>query len=361
MQQQPEEKKEMKGFAGLNSLVSDLSDFVLTSDSMISSKPTEELKSQSAANEFQQNSSQASTRTQSENKPVSRLSGSSGGKYFIGFAVAFFLFWLTENWDKKISPLITPSTTTSTQSSSLPSIASTSTALPKKPVSTMPALSHHAQEDTPPVAPDEWEIVGDYEVLPREQVEITPMGQERVLDLDKTVDEIFYKRHPELSGRKLTKHETGLIQEWLQLHHSLEAELYGLDNGVLNKTPDVPLVTGYIKGEPFLHSSGLSSFTVDNTGTDSDAKVKLFRTNSKIASRTFWLKAGERFTANKLDVGTYIMQYKDSRTGKIYEAERFTLSETPINNGIQYSQVTVTLYKVLDGNLEMREVSPENF
>lgn len=42
---------------------------------------------------------------------------------------------------------------------------------------------------------------------------------------------------------------------------------------------------------------------------------------------------------------TYVMRYKVMDSGEIFEADPFTLKEIPTYDGIQFSNIRVTLYK----------------
>lgn len=120
--------------------------------------------------------------------------------------------------------------------------------------------------------------------------------------------------------------------------------------------------TGYVKGEPIRHAGGLSTFEVDNTGTNRDAVVRIYLNGNKPASRTILVKAGERFIAKNIAPGNYKMRYRFSDTKKVFEAKTlFTVSQEKTETGTRYSQITVTLYKTKDGNMQTEEVSEDDF
>lgn len=119
---------------------------------------------------------------------------------------------------------------------------------------------------------------------------------------------------------------------------------------------------GYLKGTKRLFNNGLSSFTVDNTQGASDAEVRLY--TSGVAARSFFVREGTKFTAEKLSPANYTMRYKVVTSGKsrVYMArEVFNVSETETETGTKFSRVTVTLYQVRDGNLKTDEVPEEQF
>jgi lipoprotein-anchoring transpeptidase ErfK/SrfK len=120
--------------------------------------------------------------------------------------------------------------------------------------------------------------------------------------------------------------------------------------------------TGYVKGEPFRHAEGLSTFEVDNTGTNRDAVVRIYLNGNKPASRTILVKAGEKFTAKNIAPGNYKMRYRFSDSKKVFEAKTlFSVSEEKTQTGTRYSQITVTLYKTKDGNMQTEEVTENDF
>jgi TPR repeat protein len=124
----------------------------------------------------------------------------------------------------------------------------------------------------------------------------------------------------------------------------------------------VQRLTGYLGEEQQIFEVGRSTFTVDNSDGAASAEVRLYRGNKRI--RSFFVQVGSTFTADKLPPGIYRFRYKINMNGKmtVFEAkEDFVLAETPVENGIRSSKMSVTLFKVPNGNLRMAEVSPDNF
>lgn len=121
-------------------------------------------------------------------------------------------------------------------------------------------------------------------------------------------------------------------------------------------------VTGYIDSERQSVQAGLSSFTVDNTSGAGDAIVRIYVDGKKPAARSFFVKHGETFTAEKLKSGNYAMRYRYMGSEDTYEANKmFRLSEVKEADGVKFSKVRVTLYKVRDGNLTTKKVDPSTF
>lgn len=126
------------------------------------------------------------------------------------------------------------------------------------------------------------------------------------------------------------------------------------------------LNNGYLKGERQSFSNGLSTFKIDNTDGSHDAEVRLYIGGKQI--RSMFVRVGTAFTAEKLASGTYKMRYKMNINGqdRAFQAkDDFVLSqtETETDNGIstRFSRMTVTLYKVKDGNMQTEEIPVASF
>lgn len=124
-----------------------------------------------------------------------------------------------------------------------------------------------------------------------------------------------------------------------------------------------PSNAAYIKGYKKLHTDGLSSVTIDNTQNDSDVFVKLVSISGNNASsvRHFFIPATDRFTVNKVRSGNYDIRYRDLDSGTLAKSETFMLQQKSTPDGIQYSNITMTLYKVRDGNMRTYTISEAEF
>lgn len=126
--------------------------------------------------------------------------------------------------------------------------------------------------------------------------------------------------------------------------------------------PEQQAKTGYLAGTKNAAAGGLSTFTVDNASGERDAIVRLYLEGKKPAARNFYVKFGEKFTAKSLAPGTYAMRYRFVGSDDTFEADKpFLLSETTTESGRRFSNVTVTLYKVRDGNMKTKKVPSEDF
>lgn len=124
-----------------------------------------------------------------------------------------------------------------------------------------------------------------------------------------------------------------------------------------------PSVAGYVPGYPIYNASGLSTVTVDNGRNDSDVFVKLIHLAGGQAYivRQFYIPAFGAFTLRTVTAGLYDIRYRDLNSGLLSRSEAFTLQETPSYDGVRFSNLTVTLYKVPNGNMQTYRISEEEF
>lgn len=66
-------------------------------------------------------------------------------------------------------------------------------------------------------------------------------------------------------------------------------------------------------------------------------------------------------TKDRVTAGSYDMRYRDLNTGHLSHAEPFTLEEIPRYNGTQYSDLTMTLNKVRNGNMHTYDLGGGEF
>jgi hypothetical protein len=124
-----------------------------------------------------------------------------------------------------------------------------------------------------------------------------------------------------------------------------------------------PVAAGYVEGYQRLHADGLSTVTVDNSRNDSDVFVKLVSLDDAEAYpvRQFYIPAFGRFALGKLTAGRDDIRYRDLGTGGLSRSEAFGLKETSTADGTQFSNITMTLYKVQNGNMETYGLSEAEF
>ncbi|GAB2940321.1 J domain-containing protein [Aquaspirillum soli] len=124
-----------------------------------------------------------------------------------------------------------------------------------------------------------------------------------------------------------------------------------------------PTTANYIVGYPRLNNDGYSRLTVDNSNNESDVFVKLVSLDGVHARpvRHFYIPAFSRFTAKNVTAGRYDIRYRDLSSGELSRSELFSLQETRTFDGIQYSDFTMTLYKVYNGNMTTYSLSESDF
>lgn len=124
-----------------------------------------------------------------------------------------------------------------------------------------------------------------------------------------------------------------------------------------------PASAGYVAGFKRLHANGLSTVTIDNGRNDSDVYVKLVSVDGPKAApvRWFYIPAFARFTLKTITAGSYNVRYRDLSSGGLFRSEVFKLKEMPIHGGRQFTNITMTLYKVLNGNMQTYTISEKEF
>ena len=124
-----------------------------------------------------------------------------------------------------------------------------------------------------------------------------------------------------------------------------------------------PTKANYVQGYPKLNTKGRSSVTIDNHQNDSDVFVKLVYLDSAEAHpvRQFYIPAYGEFTLENINAGQYDVRYRDLNTGGLSRSESFELTEIALENGVQFSRYTMTLYKVRNGNMQTYGLSEEEF
>jgi hypothetical protein len=130
------------------------------------------------------------------------------------------------------------------------------------------------------------------------------------------------------------------------------------DNGV-----PFPSASSYIDGYPIQATDGYSNVIVDNSQNDSDVFVKLFTldTNPPAPVRVFFVRAGEKFTIENIKAGNYDVRYRDLDSGALARTDPFDLREVETLDGIEFSEITLTLYKVYGGNMQTHSISENEF
>jgi hypothetical protein len=118
-----------------------------------------------------------------------------------------------------------------------------------------------------------------------------------------------------------------------------------------------------VGGFPRLNTGGLSTVTVDNTQNDSEAFVKLVSLDGSLAHpvRVFYIPRHGTFTVYSVTPGTYDIRYRDLQSGALSRSESFTVEEFETATGTRYSELTMTLYKVRNGNMQSYGLAEDEF
>lgn len=124
-----------------------------------------------------------------------------------------------------------------------------------------------------------------------------------------------------------------------------------------------PSSASYVENYPQLNTDGLSSVTVDNSKNTSDVFVKLVSLAGEKPNpvRVFYIPASEKFKTEKIDAGRYDIRYMDLTNGGLVRSESFDLKEVKTDDGIEFSNIEITLYKVQNGNMETYDLQESEF
>ncbi|MDH1700617.1 J domain-containing protein [Comamonas terrigena] len=124
-----------------------------------------------------------------------------------------------------------------------------------------------------------------------------------------------------------------------------------------------PIHASYIKGYPQTHKSGYSKITIDNSQNDSDIFGKLVSLDGQNALpvQTFYIPARGRFTLDDITAGSYDIRYRNLHSGHLSRSELFTVEEHRIGDSVRFSNMTMTLYKVRNGNMQTYGLPEDEF
>jgi curved DNA-binding protein CbpA len=120
-----------------------------------------------------------------------------------------------------------------------------------------------------------------------------------------------------------------------------------------------PVNAGYLLGVERLMEDGHSTVTVDNSRNDSDVYAKLVTLAGDTAYPVceFFVPIGNKFTLGKVSPGLYDVRYRQLSTGLHFRTQSFNVTET----GTEYSAITMTLYKVRNGNMQTFPLRESDF
>lgn len=124
-----------------------------------------------------------------------------------------------------------------------------------------------------------------------------------------------------------------------------------------------PNKSGYIKGYKRLFMDGLCTVTVDNSKNDSDVFVKLVSLNAQepLTIRRIFIASRDKFTMKNVPAGYYDVRHKDLESGAVSQSESFQTKEIYSDDGVRFSNISMTLYKVVHGNMQSTDISEAEF
>ena len=121
--------------------------------------------------------------------------------------------------------------------------------------------------------------------------------------------------------------------------------------------------SGYLPGYPILNGNGLSTLTVDNSGSASDVLLKLVAVNGNapLPVRTSFVRGGSSFTMENISPGAYDLRYQSLDSGEIFRSERFDLTEFREAAGTSANRNVFKLYAVPGGTSRSVTISEREF
>lgn len=121
--------------------------------------------------------------------------------------------------------------------------------------------------------------------------------------------------------------------------------------------------TGYDPEQTRQNATGLCSVTVDNTQNNMPVYVRIWDMVRHTPVRAFYIRQGEEFTAENVTPGLYevryIELYENDAPAQGAKSEQFHLEQRQTYGGTQYSEISLTLYKVRNGNMQTTSIAAD--
>ena len=126
--------------------------------------------------------------------------------------------------------------------------------------------------------------------------------------------------------------------------------------------PKKNVITGYDNSETQESFDGMCVLTIDNTKNDYPVYVRIWDLNVNLPVRAFFVNKREKFTAEQLNPGRYEVRYRtlyedDYIPKGGFKSEPFDMEQIENDDGIMYSDIKLTLYKVTNGNTKITTIS----
>ena len=91
------------------------------------------------------------------------------------------------------------------------------------------------------------------------------------------------------------------------------------------------------------------------------AKLVYLDGPARLVARVFLVPGRERFILSELTAGSYDLRYRDLTSGALSRSERLSFEETVSDDGIRFTEMRVTLYKVRGGNMKTFALGEDDF
>ena len=124
-----------------------------------------------------------------------------------------------------------------------------------------------------------------------------------------------------------------------------------------------PASAGYVAGYPRLNNNGASILTVDNSRNTEAVFGKLYYLDGseREAVRHFYIPGGGGLNLRDISPGNYDIRYKELENGSISKSETILMEEYEDYDSVRFSEITMTLYKVSNGNMQTYSIPESEF
>lgn len=124
-----------------------------------------------------------------------------------------------------------------------------------------------------------------------------------------------------------------------------------------------PTGADYLAGAPQVNNDGLSTVTVDNSQTSSDFHVKMVFLDAPqtYPAREFYIPARTTFTMEQVRAGQYDLRYRNLETGVLTRSDPISVQQQITDTGNSFQHVRVTLYSVVNGNMQTHQLNEKDF
>lgn len=129
-----------------------------------------------------------------------------------------------------------------------------------------------------------------------------------------------------------------------------------------NETPSPKknVATGYDDNHSYLNDNGFCEITIDNTKNDMPVYVRIWDMNKHKPVRAFYIRQGGTFTADELTPGRYEIRYRELYENGVpsygTKSQIYTMEQHRTPTGTQYDTLSLTLYKVRNGNARTERI-----